>query len=555
MSTPIRFFSSSAAALPPQLVSVRKGPSWPFRNRNYIRIKSLNHVLQKVQALSMKLNPMFAGMVSLDTLLKGLPADVQQPVREALDPDGPLAVVVYPPEPFEKEDAAEPEFCILLPIKSLDVAQPLTDRPPTPNLAIRLTERFALISSRETGISRLIKSLGEKPDVPVDDLSCEVQILSFPSPGRSLIERALRKQMQTTEALARAGDAQAKDRLLGQKLGWDFTRFFFRECRQAAYELEVGDMGIRLRCRLDPVPDGELARMFRTFAVGRSPDLSPRVPGENACLVGSGHVAAHEFARVAKHLAAVIVEKAAAEGRIPEEAKPVVDQAVQKLHALLDAGQGNIAVSLVPSQKETAVVLGFGIKAEPGQRVIRGLLDDLHQAAQKRALADNAEIKRSSRESQGVPVDAFVSSKNADTPLEIACLPDMVLLVAGFGAPAIMDTAIARAKSPGTLPPLLEKAATHFPGARLATCSFSVLRLAELAARAQGNEAMAQNAGALAAQDEPVMGALMLRDGQIVVELMIPVKPMQLVQPLIMQAMMRPPEGGQPPMPHAPPGR
>jgi hypothetical protein len=29
-------FSSSAAALPPQLVSVRKRPSWPFRNRNYL---------------------------------------------------------------------------------------------------------------------------------------------------------------------------------------------------------------------------------------------------------------------------------------------------------------------------------------------------------------------------------------------------------------------------------------------------------------------------------------------------------------------------------------
>ena len=496
------------------------------------RVKGINHVMKQVQALMFNVQPMLAAVVSLDALLMNIPEAQRARVKEGFNLDSPMAFVVYQGKKQEG-GTSEPEVCFVVPVKSADVAAEfIQSQPGAPKY--KTTDKYLWLSDKEDVIARAVNDFGTVQGIPVEDMKGEVHLTVFLQSAMEQVVGEIEKQLKNAQANAE-GAAESKARLeaMGQEFGLGLVKSMQKELSELSYEIAVSGTGVRLANVLSFKAGSETGKVVRKIATASAPDISGLVPSQDAVFLGSLQTSGPELTGLCGNFIDEMFRMAVDSGELKGAEKEAANQLKKTVISVLNSCHGNLAISVVPAGDEAAFVAAIGTKDDLSGK-LESLIDQAEKQAKEQAGEVVLETVRKEREHQGVAIKTFIEKTKdgkKESEVELASLSNVALVVAGKSVAEVTNAAIGQVQAGGGTPAELVSAGKNFQGRRIGTFSMTIMKIIAL---------VDKSASGLAQQDVPISSAILVRGDKLVSEVLIPVKPIQLLQGYIMQKLMKP---------------
>jgi hypothetical protein len=490
-----------------------------------IRIKSIGGTLKRVRDLGAQVQPMFAGMVSLNTLLAGLPAEIRLPIRDSLVTTRPLAMIVYPSDASLK---GEPEACAIIPVRNGQQIEALIAQLVTPRAVAKVDGDYLFIGKSAVVFDRITQDFGVVRNIPVSDFSGDVQVSIFVPNIKHLIVFEIEEELANARDQARTSkDPEDMADLKMQQLVAGIFLTMLDELTQANFELSFEKTGLRFSQSLIAAPQSKTAGVLSELASQPGKSIAGRMPQSDAIALGDLSISGPAFARLAEGFIQDAFKIAVDTKSISDDDLPAARGVKDSALALLESWSGSLAFSVLPSEQGGAFVLGLG--GNLGRRI--GEFID----AMEKVEPIEEEVRK--REFKGVQVESLVETEGKNQGLisfEMAHLPDMSILSFGTSIQWATDAAIDSSRSRGVVPVDLANIRASFREKPLGTMSLKLMKLAAVIEKEEGNEIIGQMALLLAAGDVPILGALFIKKDRVAEQLFISVTTMRNLQAFIM---------------------
>ncbi|MBI2194195.1 MAG: hypothetical protein HYU36_19640 [Planctomycetes bacterium] len=525
-----------------------------------LRFRSVNDLVGKLQALVMQIQPAFAGVISPDALLSQLPPEVQETARKVLDFNRPFGGVVYPGAGGEAVEGKgpEPDLCFLIPVKDLAAAAAFVQQMSAPNVSVQLSGEYLLASNRPAVLERAAADFGAIRSIAMDDLKSDVQLAFYMDNLYQAVEPQLENQLR--EAIRKAEMAQGLEERKAagsDKFGVELGKFLLKEFSQARVDLGIEAQGLRLLLSGDARPGSVTANFLKNVANNLPGDLTGTVPTDNAVFLQSLRMSGPEIAKFGRTVLTTVVAHAKATGEIPPEEEAWAAKVQDRLGALLDCCQGNLAVTLFPMKPgPVGVVMAFGTRGDSMRAAFNAFIAEIEEHEKNAGRPAKATLKTGAREYQQVAIDSIIPldpEKADDLQAEVVHLPGVSLLALGKPVDAVTNAAIERVKARAAdVDPKIQKAAKNFKTSPMLLATIYVMKIIAAAEQADNAGEPDEELANLAAADEPVLAAASVDGHRVVSEIYVPVQPMRLIQAYIMKKMMagaaaQPGQGGEQP--------
>lgn len=559
-TTTINFGPPPGNTPPASAVKVQIDPAELNKPPVVIRLKSVNEVIKKAQGLVMQVQPMVAGMISIDALLTKA-GPMKDVIKQAIDFDKPIGFVVFekpgggpPPQPGQPPV----DVCGIIPVKDQQQAAQLIQQMGGGMIKADFAGGYALVSNVSGLAEKAQAVLGMVQDTSdmQGDLEFTINAASYakamknftpPPPAPQDLEGLppeMQEEMKKSQENYKKGTeaATAAVKVMGEEFTVMTSGFRITPDALELYSTNNARAG------------SQTASLLASLRKQPAPELSSRLPHQNAMVIGSVRISGQMLGNWMSKL----LDKGLAENKAPTE---TARQGVELMKQLAKISAGNMAFAIVPGQGKApslAAVMGT-------QGSAADLVGQIKALVLAEAQGKGNDIQESERDHNGASVTTFQEERKKEVA-EVATTDDMVLFTAGETVDAIqtltnqvVDTAA------GETPQQLASVAEKFGGSQIGMFSASVLKIAAAVMGGQGGELPPQ-LQAMAALDDPIVGGVTVNGQAIGGKLIIPAKAMQLIQVVVMQAMMGgggpggppraeggPPGGGFGPPPGGPP--
>ncbi|MDP7248047.1 MAG: hypothetical protein QGF00_00450 [Planctomycetota bacterium] len=540
---------------PTPVVKVQIDPAEMNKPPVIIRLKSVNEVIKKVQGLVMQVQPMVAGMVSVDALLAKM-GPMKDPIKQTIDFDKPIGFVV-----FEKPGGGPPgqppvDVCGIIPVKDEQQAGQLIQQMGGGMLKADFNGGYALVSNVPGLAEKAKAALGmvQDPSDMQGDLEFTINAASYakamgnfkpapPSmPGMEDLPPEMQAEMKKSQENYKKGTEAATAAV--KVLGDEFTVM--------TSGLRITPAALELYSSSNARAGSQTASLLSGIQAQAAPDLSGRLPHQNAMVLGSVRISGKMFGDWMSQL----LDKGLAE----KESTGEFDQQVTDLlKQIARASAGNMAFTVVPGQGKTpSLAAAMGTQGSAAD-----LVGQIKALAKAEAEKKSENVKESTRDHNGASVTTFQEEGESEVA-EVTTTDDMVLFTVGEPVDALQTLTNQVIDAPaGETPQQLASVVEKIGGSPVGMFSASVLKIAAAVMGGKGGELPPQ-LQAMAALDEPIVGGITVNGQTVGSKLIIPAKAMQLIQVVVMQSMMGggggpggpPPAGGgfgPPPAPGGPP--
>lgn len=492
-----------------------------------IRIRSIEGTLKRVRDLAAQVQPMFAAMVSLNTLLASLSPEAQQQIQNSLVTTKPLAMIVYPSDASLKGD---PESCVLIPVRNGHKIEALLAQLVTPKAVAKVDGDYLFIGKSAVLFDRLTQDFGVIAEIPVSDFSGDVQVSVFVPNIKHLIVFEIEKELADARALALASkDPEDLADLKMQQLVAGIFLTTLDELTQANFELSFEKTGLRFSQSLIATPQSKTAEVLSELAGQPGANIAGRMPQSEAIALGDLSISGPAFARLAEGFIQDAFKIAVDTNSISREDMPSARGVKDSAISVLKSWSGSLAVSVLPSEQGGAAVLGAGGTGNLGRNLM-----DFRDALEK---VEPIKEEKRRRSFKGVQVDSLVAVKGKDQGLvvcEMVHLPDLSILSFGTSIQWVTDSAIDSSRSQGHAPKDLADIRASFREKPLGTMSLKLMKLAAAIEKEEGSETTVQLAQQLAAADVPISGALFIKKDRVAAQIFICVPTMRNLQAFIL---------------------
>jgi hypothetical protein len=523
-----------------------------------IRLKSVNEVIKKVQALVMQVQPMVAGMVSVDTLLSKA-GPLKDGIKQAIDFDKPIGFVVFgkpvggPPPPPGQPPV---DVCGIIPVKDQEQAAQLIQQMGGGMMKASFDSGYALVSNVPGLAEKAQAMLGMVQDSSdmQGDLEFTIHAASYakamksftPPPPAPQDMEGLPPEMQ--EEIKKSQENYKK----GTEVATAAVKVMEDEFTVMTSGLRITPAALELYSSGNARAGSQTASMLSGLQEQPAPDLSGRLPHQNAMVIGSVRISGQMLGDWMNQL----LDKALAEQKAPDES---ARQGIEFMKQLAKISAGNMAFAVVPGQgKVPSLAAAMGTQGSAAN-----LISQIKTLALAEAQGKGENLQESARDHNGASVTTFQEEGKKEVA-EVATTDDMVLFTVGETVDAIQTlTNQVLDASAGETPQQLAGVAEKIGGSPVGMFSASVLKIAAAVMGGKGGELPPQ-LQAMAALDDPIVGGITVNGLTVGGKLIIPAKAMQLIQVVVMQSMMGgggpggpppggggfgPPPGGPPPAP------
>jgi hypothetical protein len=545
------------------VVKVQIDPAEMNKPPVVIRLKSVNEVIKKVQALVMQVQPMMAGMISVDTLLSKM-GPLKDGIKQAIDFDKPIGFVV-----FEKAGGGPPpppgqppvDVCGIIPVKDQQQAEQLIQQMGGGMMKANFDSGYALISNVPGLAEKAQAVLGMVQDSSdmQGELEFTINAASYaramkdfkpapPAPqGLEGLPPEMQEEMKKSQENYKKGTEAATAAVM--VMGEEFTVM--------TSGLRITPAALELYSTNNARAGSQTASLLAGLRTQPAPELSGRLPHQNAMVVGSVRISGKMLGDWMNQL----LDKALAEQKAPDES---ARQGIEFMKQLAKISAGNMAFAVVPGQgKVPSLAAAMGTQGSAAE-----LIGQIKTLALAEANGKGDNLQESARDYNGASVTTFQEEGKKEVA-EVATTDDMVLFTVGETVDGIQTlTNQVLDTSAGETPQQLASVAEKIGGSPVGMFSASVLKIAAAVMGGKGGELPPQ-LQAMATLDDPIVGGVTVNGQTIGGKLIIPAKAMQLIQVVVMQSMMGggrpggpppagggfgpPPAGGPPPPNDAPP--